>query len=119
LEKRTINFLPRVVEQRSEENLAHGQGVVVSVPHEVGQPARELHLHRVGDQLELERSTRVDLRPGTGLAARIESVGLRPGPSCCRAMSCSRTHAYASENTIDPAVLINAQPRGSPCTHLT
>ena len=33
LEKRTINFLPRIVEQRSEENLAHGQGVVLSVPH--------------------------------------------------------------------------------------
>jgi hypothetical protein len=87
--------------------------------HTGGAASAELHLHRVGDQLELERSTRVDLRPGTGLAARIESIGLCPGPSCCRAMSRSRTQAYASQNTIDPAVLINAQLRGSPCTHLT
>jgi hypothetical protein len=84
----------------------------------VGQPARELHLHRVGDQLELERSTRVDLRPGTGLAARIESIGQRPGPSCCRRCRVQGPKP-TRPNTIDPAVLINAQLRGSPCAHLT
>jgi hypothetical protein len=45
---------------RLVSNLAPGQGVVVSVPRGAGQPARELHLHRVGDQLELERSSNND-----------------------------------------------------------
>jgi len=41
---------------RFVSNLAPGQGVVVSVPRGVRQPARELQLHRVGDKLVLERS---------------------------------------------------------------
>ena len=41
---------------RFVSNLAPGQGVVVSVPRGVRQPARELRLHRVGDKLVLERS---------------------------------------------------------------
>jgi hypothetical protein len=45
---------------RFVSNLAPGQGVVVSVPRGVGQPARELKLHRVGDKLELERSSNND-----------------------------------------------------------
>ena len=45
---------------RFVSNLAPGQSVVVSVPRGVGQPARELQLHRVGDQLELERSSNND-----------------------------------------------------------
>ncbi len=36
--------------------LTPGQRAVVSVPREVGQSALELHLHRIGDRLELERS---------------------------------------------------------------
>jgi hypothetical protein len=35
----------------------------VSVPRGAGQPARELHLHRVGDQLELERPSKINPRP--------------------------------------------------------
>jgi hypothetical protein len=45
---------------RFVSNLAPGQHVVVSVPRGVGQPARELQLHRVGDKLELERSSNND-----------------------------------------------------------
>jgi hypothetical protein len=45
---------------RFVSNLAPGQGAVVSVPRGAGQPARELYLHRVGDQLELERSSNND-----------------------------------------------------------
>jgi hypothetical protein len=45
---------------RFVSNLAPGQGVVVSVPRGVGQPARELQLHRVGDKLELARSSNND-----------------------------------------------------------
>jgi hypothetical protein len=45
---------------RFVSNLAPGQGTVVSVPRGAGQPARELSLHRVGDQLELERSSNND-----------------------------------------------------------
>lgn len=45
---------------RFVSNLAPGQGVVVSVPRGAGQPARELYLHRVGNQLELERSSNND-----------------------------------------------------------
>ena len=35
----------------------------MSVPRGAGQPARELHLRRVGDQLELERPSKIDPRP--------------------------------------------------------
>jgi hypothetical protein len=45
---------------RFVSNLAPGQRVVVSVPRAVGQPARELQLHRVGDKLDLERSSNSD-----------------------------------------------------------
>jgi hypothetical protein len=45
---------------RFVSNLAPGQGAVVSVPGGAGQPARELQLHRVGDKLELERSSNND-----------------------------------------------------------
>jgi hypothetical protein len=45
---------------RFVSNLAPGQGVVVSVPRGVKQPARELQLHRVGDKLVLERSSNND-----------------------------------------------------------
>jgi hypothetical protein len=45
---------------RFVSNLAPGQGVVVSVPRGADQPARELYLHRVGNQLELERSSNND-----------------------------------------------------------
>ena len=41
---------------RFVSNLAPGQGVVVSVPRGAGQPARELYLDRVGNQLELSSS---------------------------------------------------------------